>query len=331
MLLAARPISGQPLAERALAEIPFLDAAPDLATWRQQHPRERLKNAGYGVEYETQGLWCAASVAEFALPGGMQVTRQAFFYIPPGSPADPLPDHADSELVRQCRLRTLWYEVHDPASPADLARAEGARLTAAFGPAAEPASYQRTDHDWGSGYWNPYRLWESGNRRVVLAVDPGGPLPTARSPQRLLLIARSSLSPRGLFFEWPGKPPKGARVARLGNPCSFDDAHNDWLGRLIRYGEQLLSDGPESGTKPYIDLILARSYAARLALTYPNVEPGGTAKPNHPETLRSSSIAHFRAYLKEAPDSPDAAAARREAWRLLAGLPPSPIHIGCGD
>ena len=71
------------LAEPVLSEISALDAAPDLAVWRNLHPNEYLKNADYDNEYETQGLWCAASVAEFAFPG-IKATRQAFFYVPSG-------------------------------------------------------------------------------------------------------------------------------------------------------------------------------------------------------------------------------------------------------
>ena len=67
-----------------LSEISAFDTAPNLAVWRNLHPNEPLKNADYDNEYETQGLWCAASVAEFAFPG-VKVTRQAFFYVPPES------------------------------------------------------------------------------------------------------------------------------------------------------------------------------------------------------------------------------------------------------
>jgi hypothetical protein len=99
------------LAGLVLSEISELDAALDAAVWRSLHPNERLKNADYDNEYETQGLWCAASVAEFAFPGGVKATRQAFFYVPSGKPGDPLPGHQDASLLRQCRLLALWYEV----------------------------------------------------------------------------------------------------------------------------------------------------------------------------------------------------------------------------
>jgi hypothetical protein len=38
------------------------NADPDLAAWPNLPPNERVKNADYNNEYETQGLWCAASV-----------------------------------------------------------------------------------------------------------------------------------------------------------------------------------------------------------------------------------------------------------------------------
>jgi hypothetical protein len=73
--LVAQTNGPQSLAGFVLAETPALDTAPDLARWRSLHPDERLKPAAYDNEYESQGLWCAASVAEIALPGGVKVTR----------------------------------------------------------------------------------------------------------------------------------------------------------------------------------------------------------------------------------------------------------------
>jgi hypothetical protein len=105
-----------------LSETPALDAAPNLARWRTLHSNEGLKPATYDNEYETQGLWCAASVAEVALPGGVKATRLAFFYAPSAKPGLALPARQDAGLVQQCRLLALWYEVHDPADPGDLAK-----------------------------------------------------------------------------------------------------------------------------------------------------------------------------------------------------------------
>jgi hypothetical protein len=329
------------LAGLVLSEASALDAVPDLAGWRNRHPGERLRNAAYDNEYESQGLWCAASVAEFAFPGGVKTTRQAFFYVPPGIPADPLPGRRDSGLSGQCRLLTLWYEVNDPAGPGELAKSVSAELGASLGSADEPSRFRRTDGDWGSGYWSPYLVWERATRRVVLAVDPGGPIPSARTHTRLLVIARSSSAPRGLSFDWSGKAPRGqpslkdapeiAGVAHLENPCSFDDGHNNWQGGLIVFGEKLLRDFPASRWKSYIHLTVARAYAARLILTYPGADLNDANRPADPDALRLGAIAHFRAFLEGNEESPEASSAWREAWRLLAGLPPSPIHFACTD
>ena len=323
-----------------LSEISAFDTAPDLAVWRNLHPNERLKNAGYDNEYETQGLWCAASVAEFAF-SGVKVTRQAFFYIPSGKPGDPLPGHQDASLLRQCRMLALWYEVDNPASPGELTKTVSTDLGASLGSAEEPPRFKRTDGDWGSGYWSPYKVWEHANRRIVLAVDPGSYAPIPNAHSRLLVIARSSLAPRGLSFDWSGGAPKGqpslkdaaegTRVAHLENPCSFNDGHNNWQGGLISFGEKLLRDFPASRWKTYIHLTMARAYAAKLILTYPEVDLNDANRPTDPEALRRAAIAHFRAFLEGNRESPEVRSAWREGWRLLAGLPPSPIHFACTD
>jgi hypothetical protein len=330
--LIAQTNGPQSLAGLVLAETPALDTAPDLARWRSLHPDERLKRAAYDNEYESQGLWCAASVAEVALPGGVKVTRQAFFYVPTEKLGDASP--------ARCRLLALWYEVHDPPDRGGLAKAVSTELAASLGSANEPPRFKRTD-DWGAGYWDPYFVWERPNRRLVLAFDPGGNVPEPNAPTRLLVIARASQAPRGLSFDWNGGAPKGqpalkeaaeiARVARVEKPCAFDDGRNNWQGGLIQYGEKLLRDFPESRWKPWVHLTMARAYAAKLILTYPDVDLNGATRPTDPEALRRNAIAHFRAFLEENPAGPESGAARREAWRLLAGLPPSPIHFACTD
>jgi hypothetical protein len=287
----------QSLASLVLSETASLDSSPDLAAWRNRHPGERLKAAAYDNEYESQGLWCAASV---------QGTRQAFFYVPFGKPGDPLPAREDTNLMRQCRLLALWYEVHDPPDPKSIS----AELAASLGPATELPDFKRTDGDWGSGNWNPYLLWERKNGHIVLAVDPnGGP--------RLLVIARSSLAPRGSSFDWMGEAPKGQPSLKA---CAFDDGYNNWQDGLIRAAEKL-----------HAHLTIARAYAAKLLLTYPGTDLNGANMPTDPDALRRNAIAHFRTFLAQNPNAPEAATAWREAWRLLAGLPPSPNHFACTD
>lgn len=251
------------------------------------------------------------------------------------------PAIGDASLLLQCRLVALWYEVDNPKGSGELAKTASADLGASLGSADEPPRSRRTDGDWGSGYWNPYWVWERANRRIVLAVDPGGPIPTPGAHTRLLVIARASSAPRGLSFDWSGGAPKGQpsventvegpRIARLEDPCSFDDGHNNWQPGLIGFGQQLLRDFPASRWTSYIHLTMARAYAAQLILSYPGVDLNGANKPADPESLRREAIANFRAFLEENKESPDARSAWREVWRLLAGLPPSPIHFACTD
>jgi hypothetical protein len=412
------------------------------------HPGEKLKPAGYDNEYESQGLWCAASISEFTLPGGMQASRFAFFYVPNGKPRDPLPSAQDSGKSDQCRLLTIWYEVRGEPNANGLFQATSGDLMASLGIAVQPAKFQRSDGDWGSGLWNPYLVWETAKRRVVLAIDPGigalDPNAQMKRPERVVLIARATDAPRGMQFNWAGNAPKDqpsledaaaklaglspaltkgaleplaqpqsliawvraaqalprerkaagliladmmldtsqfrepdflsslpgqqltelganivngfdgvdyrhswrtqaeqldpngpageiARISHLETACEFEDGNNNWGAGLTRFGEELLMDFPASRWKPYVHLTLARTYAAELGLTYPNIELNGATKPTNPDELRRRAIEHFRAFLTASPDSADADFAWREAWRLLAGLPPSPIHFACTD
>jgi len=315
IVTAAASLSAQTLAGLVLSETPALDSSPTLAAWRNQHPSEQLKAAAYDNEYESQGLWCAASVADVALSGGVKATRTALFYLPARKPGDALPARQDPALIQQCRLLTLWYEVPDPG----LFQSISAELSTSLGAAEEPSRFKRPDGDWGSGNWSPYLVWERPNRRIVLAVDPGGgqPVPDPKAEKRLLVIARASQAPRGLSFDWNGEAPKDHPSLK---PCAFDDGHNNWQDGLIRSAE-----------KVHAHLIIARAYSAKLLLTYPGIDLDGANRPTDPAALRRNAIAHYRSFLAENPKAPDAGIAWREAWRLLAGLPPSPTHFACTD
>jgi hypothetical protein len=389
--LLAQTSGPQSLAGLVLSETPALDAVPDLAAWRNRHPNERLKTAAYDNEYESQGLWCAASVAEVILPAGVEATRMAFFYIPPAIPGLALPPRQDAGLVLHCRLLALWYEVHDPADSGGLAKSVSAELASSLGPAEEPPQFRRMD-GWGSGYWNPYFVWLPTNRRVVLAFDQGGRVPDPNARTRLLVIVRASQAPRAMSFDWSGEFPKGqpsfkeaarrvaaegspderkaaavvladiarkrlmepgqgpqawrsraeqmdpigaageiARVAHAESPCAFDDGRNNWEGAQIQFGQKVLRDFPASRWKSYIHLTMARAYAAKLLLTYPDIDLNGANRPTDPDALRRNAVSHFRAFLEANRDSPETAIAWREAWRLLAGLPPSLTHFACTD
>ena len=69
-LLPGQTNSADSLSKLVLSELPGLDTGPNLASWRRTHAAERLKAPAYDNEYETQGLWCSASVSEIVLPAG---------------------------------------------------------------------------------------------------------------------------------------------------------------------------------------------------------------------------------------------------------------------
>jgi hypothetical protein len=315
VLACASSLFGQSLGSTALSEIPSLDSAPELAAWHSQHPGERLKTAAFDNEYESQGLWCAASVADMTLKEGVHATRFALFYVPTARLGDALPARPNRELVKKCRLLTLWYEVRDSGA---LVKSTAAEL-AALGTADQSPRFKRED-DWGSGYWDPYLVWETPKRRVILAADPRG--------ARTLIIARAAQAPRGLSLDWLGEAPKNEPSLKA---CAFDDGHNNWQDGLIAASKERLRAAPTGTDTSYLHLAMARAYAAKLLLTYPGIDLNGANMPFDPESLRDDAIAQYRAFLDENPNAPEAGNAGNEAWRLLAGLPPSPIHFACTD
>ena len=126
-----------------------------------------------------------------------------------------------------------------------------------------------------------------------------------------------------------------ARVARLEDACAFEGqppSQVDWRDARIPYGEELLRDFPSSEWTPWVHYVLARTHAAKLMLSYPDSDEGQSIPTSGPEAarLRQAAIHHFRAFLDAKLDAPEAVAfAWQEAWRLLAGLPPTPINFLC--
>jgi hypothetical protein len=352
-LLPGQTNSADSLSKLVLSELPGLDTGPNLASWRRTHAAERLKAPAYDNEYETQGLWCSASVSEIVLPGGVKATRNAFFYVPPRESSGALPDREDANLVQQCRLLAFWYQLENPPDRFTLMKSVSEKIAASLGSPEAPGDYRKRDPDWGSGLWNPYLLWELPNRRIVLAVDPGSagldPKDQLSRLPRLLVIVRARQAPRGASFDWLGELPKGqpslqkaagertgdpkeiADVKRAETPCAFDDGRNNWEGGEIAYSENVLHDFPMSRWKPWIHLTMARAYTAKLLLTYPGIDLNGANKPTDPGALRRNAIANFRIFLDEAPEAFEAPAVWRETWRLLPRLPPSPLHFACTD
>lgn len=115
------------------------------------------------------------------------------------------------------------------------------------------------------------------------------------------------------------------------NPCSTGS--RVWPDRLIERGEKLLRVFPPDQWTPYAHYALARAYAARLSYSYPHGNPVdekvALLSRREQAQFRKAAIDHFKFFIRERPDVLESVFSWQEAWRLLAGLPPSQLPFGC--
>jgi hypothetical protein len=134
-----------------------------------------------------------------------------------------------------------------------------------------------------------------------------------------------ALDPEGQVGELAG-------LASLGEPCLLE-GHADWPDLVIEKGEKLLSRFPPDRWTPWIHYAIATGHATKLSFAYPGGDPEGGMTALTPAAMqqqRKAAIAHFEDFIRAKPDTPESVFAWQEAWRLLAGLPPSQVHFGCG-
>ena len=123
-----------------------------------------------------------------------------------------------------------------------------------------------------------------------------------------------------------------AGLASLAYPCSLKGAR-PWPDLVVEKGEKLLGEFPPDQWTPWVHFAIARAHAGKLSFAYPDHPP---EDGNFPltraamERERHAAIEHFERFIEQKPDAPESVFAWQEAWRLLAGLPPSQIHFGCG-
>lgn len=131
--------------------------------------------------------------------------------------------------------------------------------------------------------------------------------------------------------------PKGpggelASLASLGEPCSLRGQH-PWPDLVIEKSERLLSEFPADQWTPWIHFAAAGAHATKLSFAYSGGDPEGGIAPLTPAAMRQqrkAAIENFEDFIRARTDTPESVFAWQEAWRLLAGLPPSQIHFGCG-
>ena len=129
-------------------------------------------------------------------------------------------------------------------------------------------------------------------------------------------------------------------VARLATILQLERGFNDngmcgggmeAFRTVTAVGESLLTHLPDS-LAAEVHLLVARSYADVVELASNSDMGEYFDSPKYQReamSARASAIAHYRRGLVLDPSSPLARASWREAWRLLAGLPPGTTHFAC--
>ena len=123
-----------------------------------------------------------------------------------------------------------------------------------------------------------------------------------------------------------------AGLASLALPCFLKGAR-PWPDLVVEKGEKLLGEFPPDQWTPWVHFAVARAHAVKLSFAYPDHPPeDGNFPLTRPamERERRAAVEHFERFIEQKPDAAESVFAWQEAWRLLAGLPPSQIHFGCG-
>jgi hypothetical protein len=123
-----------------------------------------------------------------------------------------------------------------------------------------------------------------------------------------------------------------AGMASLAYPCSLKGAR-PWHDLFIAKGEKLLGEFPSDQWTPWFHFAIARAHAVKLSFAYPDHPPeDGNFPLTRPAMVRErhAAVEHFERFIDQKPEAPESVFAWQETWRLLAGLPPSQIHFGCG-
>jgi len=123
-----------------------------------------------------------------------------------------------------------------------------------------------------------------------------------------------------------------ATVAAFTEPCSLKGPES-WMDKVIATCEKLLARLPQGEWTPWVHYAVARAHAAKLTYSYPGGDPEGgdpiALSPAARQRERAAAIRYFRQFAAEKPTTPEGISAWYQGWRLLAGLPPNPLHLAC--
>jgi len=219
-----------------------------------------------------------------------------------------LPGAQTSDSVRLATLRR-WLAA---AQRLDSARQAAARFVA---DAAAPRGFERKD----SAALGPYRTL--GFEFVYSELDGG------YNYTHNMLDQALRLDPGGPIGEMIRLRELGAGF-NLNGMCG---GGGEAFRKVTRDGEALLSGAKDPKLQAELHFLIGDGYADIVALAAGEGDEYADTVAYLPEATeaRRKAIDHYRAGLSIDHGSPKARASWLEAWRLIAGLPPTTTHFFC--
>lgn len=166
--------------------------------------------------------------------------------------------------------------------------------------------------------WGRLRLWLHGARFVQPLKDEGPPIYAGN-----WLRDAWSLDDGGPVGDL-------ALPLLLGNACGCPTGKDCFLW-AISEGERFLSRPHDRQVLAKVHLLVALAYRHGVALGEgATCGIGGERSRGEADTYRAKAISHYRAWLAAGPSADAVEEHWRDAWRLLARLPPIGTAFSCG-
>jgi hypothetical protein len=110
-----------------------------------------------------------------------------------------------------------------------------------------------------------------------------------------------------------------------------EDQHSEGFRAVIAQGQEYVRRRPGSAIEPDLHFLMAQAYGDIVALAAGSAYTESENNEYKPEaaSARTRAIEQFRIAFDSANNTPHAREAWPDAWRLIAGFPPSKIHFYC--
>ena len=111
----------------------------------------------------------------------------------------------------------------------------------------------------------------------------------------------------------------------------YADKREEGFRAVIAQGQEYVRRRPDSAIKPDLHFLMAQAYGDIVALAAGAFygEPESAKYQPEAAPARIRAIEQYRIAFDSANNTPRAREAWPDAWRLVAGLPPSKLHFFC--